>query len=126
MPPRTAALGRAAPVMQRETQMAQENADEADGAEAPTMVALPQDVGYVAARALHAELLAVRGHAKVVFDAAAVQRLSTAAVLVVISFLNARADVSPPAEVVNPSGAFVDAFSELGLFRSLMRMEFRT
>lgn len=103
--------------------MAQENASEA---EAPARVVLPQDVGYVAAKALHAELLALRGRAQVTFDAAAVQRLSTAAVLVVISFLNARADMSPPAEVVNPSGPFVDAFSELGLFRSLMRMEFRT
>jgi anti-anti-sigma regulatory factor len=106
--------------------MAQNNAGEPDDAEAPATVVLPQDVGYVAAKALHTELLAIRDRSQVVFDAAAVQRLSTAAVLVVISFLNARAEASPPAAVVNPSGAFVDAFSELGLFRSLMRMEFRT
>lgn len=106
--------------------MAQENAVEANEAGAPVTFVLPQDVSYVASKALHAELLAARGRSRVVFDAGAVQRLSTAAVLVVISFLNARAEMSPPAEVVNPSGAFVDAFSELGLFRSLMRMEFRT
>lgn len=106
--------------------MTQENAGEAGEAGAPVTVVLPQDVGYVAAKALHAQLMAIRDRSQVVFDAAAVQRLSTAAVLVVISFLNARAEMSPPAEVVNPSGAFVDAFSELGLFRSLMQMEFRT
>ena len=88
-------------------------------------VVLPAELGFAAARALHAELLAVRDLPLVVLDAAAVERLSTAGVLVLVSFLNARAALTPPAAVVNPSGAFVDAFSELGLFATLMRMEFR-
>jgi anti-anti-sigma regulatory factor len=93
---------------------------------APETVVLEADLGFAAARALHATLLPLRDQSAVVFDASRVERLSTAGVLVIVSFLNARADRTPPAAVLNPSGAFVDAFSDLGLFSSLMRMEFRT
>lgn len=96
-------------------------------AEAPAAtVDLTSDLDFAAARDLHGRLLALRDRPEVVIDASRVERLSTAAVLVLISFLNARADRTPPAAVVNPTGAFVDAFSELGLFATLMRMEFRT
>ncbi len=89
-------------------------------------VALTGEIGFVQARDLHAQLLQLRESADVVIDASSVERLSAAAVMVLMSFLNARAEMQPPAAVLNPSGAFVDAFSELGLFGSLMRMEFRT
>lgn len=89
-------------------------------------VLLAPEIDFVGARGLHAELSRLRDAADVVFEAADVKSLSTAAVLVIVSFLNARAGRTPPAAVVNPSGPFVDAFSELGLFGSLMRMEFRT
>jgi anti-anti-sigma regulatory factor len=89
-------------------------------------IVLAADLGFAEARALHGELVARRSATEVVLEASQVERMSTAAVLVLISFLNARAERTPPAAVVNPSGAFVDAFSELGLFAALMRMEFRT
>jgi anti-anti-sigma regulatory factor len=89
-------------------------------------VDLPVDLGFVAARELHGQLLGLRERSEVVLDASRVERLSTAGMLVLISFLNARQDRTPPAAVVNPTGAFVDTFSELGLFAALMRMEFRT
>ena len=91
----------------------------------PAALCLPADLGFAAATRLHQDLMAVRACPEVVLDAAAVEKISTAAVLVLVSFLNARADLTPPAAVLNASGAFVDAFSELGLFGSLMRMEFR-
>lgn len=90
------------------------------------VVMLDDDISFVAAKALHATLLPLRDKPGVVFDASGVEKISTAAVLVLISFLTARADMTPPAAVQSPSGPFVDAFSELGLFGSLMRMEFRT
>lgn len=87
---------------------------------------LPADLGFAAARELHSALLPLRTRQQVVFGASEVERMSTAAVLVIVSFLNARAEMNPPATVTGASGAFVDAFSELGLFASLMRMEFLT
>lgn len=107
-----------------------ESSDQTGGAApdaaAAVTIELAPEIGFVTARELHAELLAVRERAEVVFDASKVQTLSTAALLVLISFLNARSERTPPAAVLSPSGPFVDAFSELGLFGSLMRMEFRT
>ncbi len=91
-----------------------------------TVVVLEAELGFVAAKALHKTLLDLRDRGGVVLDASPVEKMSTAAVLVLTSFVNARADLAPPAAVQNPSGPFVDAFSELGLFSSLMRMEFRT
>lgn len=93
---------------------------------APVTLSLPADINFAAAATLHGELLAARETPEVVLDAGGIERLSTAGVLVLLSFLAARSEMKPPAAVLNPSGAFVDAFSELGLFDKLMRMEFRT
>jgi anti-anti-sigma regulatory factor len=113
-----------------EVRMARANAAKADRrAAAPqeaATVKLPADLGFAAVERLREELLSVVGRPEVVLDATAVERISTAAVLVLVSFLNARSEFDPPAAVVGPPGEFVDAFSELGLFGSLMRMEFRT
>ena len=42
-----------------------------------------------------------------------------------IAAARARADAGSPAVVTSPSPAFVDAFSDLGLFGDLMKMEIR-
>jgi len=89
------------------------------------VITLPAEVNYTAANHLLTQLRAARDADEVVIDAGAVARISTAAVLVLLSFLRTRADRKPPAVVHNPTGEFVDAFSELGLFSSLMQMEFR-
>lgn len=96
------------------------------GPEGERHILLPAALDYAAAEDLHAELLAARTAPVVVLDAAGVTTMSTTAVLVILSFLKGRADLSPPAVVRDPAGPFVDAFSQLGLFSSLMRMEFRT
>ncbi len=98
----------------------------ASGSGDPVTIELAPEIGFVGARGLHEQLLAVRDRDDVVLDASKVQSLSTATVLVLVSFLNARGARTPPAAVLSPSGPFVDAFSELGLFGNLMRMEFRT
>lgn len=97
--------------------------DAVDGA---ASIKFPADVTFAAAAQLHADLLAVRESPEVVLDASGIEKMSTAGVLVLLSFLAARSEMKPPAAVLNPPGAFVDAFSELGLFDKLMSMEFRT
>lgn len=92
----------------------------------PVVITLPATVGYAAAGQLHVDLSSVQGVPDVALDAGGVEKLSTASVLVVVSFLNARATLTPPAAVINASGPFVDAFSDLGMFGKLMKMEFRT
>lgn len=88
-------------------------------------IVLPTSLGYPAAALLHETLLAAVDDPVVILDASAVQSVSTAAVLVIASFLNARETISPPAAIVNATGPLVDAFSELGMFAVMMRMEFR-
>ncbi|MEL6677394.1 MAG: STAS domain-containing protein [Pseudomonadota bacterium] len=60
-----------------------------------------------------------------VIDASQVEDISTQYVGVLHSALAARSAASPPLVVLAPTPAFVDAFSDLGLFADLMKMEFR-
>lgn len=59
-------------------------------------------------------------------DAKALETISTPYVLSLISAVESRADVKPPAIIVNSTDAFVNAFSDLGMFQELMKMEFAT
>jgi len=59
-------------------------------------------------------------------DASAVETLSTPAVLGLVAAARARAEEGGALAVERPSPAFIDAFSDLGLFHDLMKMEFRT
>jgi len=88
------------------------------------VIVVPERAGIAEAEALHAHLRALPPGAPIRLEASAVQTLSTAFVLTVVSALNSRAEVTPPATVINPSAAFVDAFTDLGLFQDLMKMEF--
>jgi hypothetical protein len=60
-----------------------------------------------------------------VIDAREVEDITSPIVTAIISALNSRADKTPPAAVLAPTPAFIDAFSDLGLFKDLMKMEFR-
>lgn len=63
--------------------------------------------------------------ATLVIDARAVEDISTPALAAIVATLRSRAERTPPAAVLAPTSAFVDAFSDLGLFQDLMKMEFR-
>ena len=89
-------------------------------------ISLAPQMTYAEAGLLLDRLRAAKEASEVILEAGAVERMSTSAVLVIVSFLNARSGPAPPAAVLGASGAFVDAFSDLGLFSVLMRMEFRT
>lgn len=86
---------------------------------------VPARPGLPDARALLAELAADTAlSAPICFDARAVEELSTAYALVLASLVRARPEEAPKVGLIGPSAAFVDAFSDLGLFQDLMKMEF--
>ncbi|MEL6316470.1 MAG: STAS domain-containing protein [Pseudomonadota bacterium] len=63
--------------------------------------------------------------ATMVFDASEVEAMDGATTLVLANIAQTLAGRGTPAAVEKPSAAFVDAFSDLGLFDDLMKMEFR-
>lgn len=108
--------------------------DGADGAAAvpaaaadggPMTVALPSRLRTPEAEELAETLREAASASELVFDAREVDDIGAAAVACIVSTLRAREDFSPPAAILSPSPAFVDAFSDLGLFQDLMKMEFR-
>ncbi|MSU89461.1 hypothetical protein GE300_07505 [Rhodobacteraceae bacterium 2CG4] len=97
-------------------------ASQTDGAPAtPVRIALPARVNLAAADALGAQLRAA-GAGPVELSAEAVERICTPAVLWLVSAIRARPDA--PIRVTGASDPFTDAFSDLGLFADLMRLEF--
>lgn len=87
-------------------------------------IVIPVKAGMEEAEALHKHLLELSHDAPLRFDASGAESLSTAFVLTIVSAIATRSDITPPATVINPSTAFVDAFTDLGLFQDLMKMEF--
>jgi len=61
----------------------------------------------------------------IVIDASSVEKMSAACALAVVSVVRHAAAKPAKVAVISPAPAFVDAFSELGLFQDLMQMEFR-
>lgn len=59
-------------------------------------------------------------------DASEVEQMSTPCVLAIVSSIIQRDGVTPPAAVISPSQPFIEAFQSLGLYREMMKMEFRT
>lgn len=60
----------------------------------------------------------------IVIDARGVDELPAAMVVVLTSLARMREETGNKLKVLSPSAAFVDAFSDLGLFQDLMKMEF--
>ncbi len=75
--------------------------------------------------ALLAELQALPADAPLEFDASEVENVSTPYILAVVAAARGRAAAGGAVSVRSPSAAFVDAFSDLGLFSDLMKMEIR-
>ena len=74
---------------------------------------------------LLAALRAAPPEVPLVLDAGEVETPGTPYVLALAAAARARSADGRPVAVINPSPAFVDAFSDLGLFEDLMSMEFR-
>lgn len=59
------------------------------------------------------------------FDASEVSYIDGAAVMALANIAKTAAAAGAPVAVKNPTSEFIDAFTDLGLFEDLMRMEFR-
>ncbi len=58
-------------------------------------------------------------------DASEVEKMSAACVLTVLSAIKEAESKSGKVSIIKPAPAFVEAFSDLGFFQDLMKMEFR-
>ncbi|MEL6126884.1 MAG: hypothetical protein AAFR57_10920 [Pseudomonadota bacterium] len=97
----------------------------AAGATGETTLVVPTKARLAAAEAALDILRALPAEVAPLIDASGVEDISTQYVGVLHSALAAREGLSPPMIVQAPTPAFVDAFSDLGLFADLMKMEFR-
>jgi len=61
----------------------------------------------------------------IVVDASLVEKMSAPCALAVVSAVRHAEANSTKIAVISPAPPFVDAFSDLGLFQDLMKMEFR-
>jgi len=97
-----------------------------DGAPAPgEPIRLHRRARHEETEELLAWLLAAPAGAPMTLDASEVDNVSTPYILAIVAAARARAEAGSPAVVTSPSPAFVDAFSDLGLFGDLMKMEIR-
>lgn len=85
---------------------------------------LPERCGASAAHDLVAAGRALDPGARMRIDAGAVARMSCATVVALISLARAATQTGGAVIVSAPTNAFTDAFADLGLFESLMNMEF--
>ncbi|MEL6233810.1 MAG: hypothetical protein AAFR46_05340 [Pseudomonadota bacterium] len=98
--------------------------DDPAAAEEPTLHVLPARLALREAQLLLDELADSDPDAPRSFDAQAVVEISTGFALVLASLVRARSPEAAKIRLIRPSPAFVDAFSDLGLFQDLMKMEF--
>lgn len=85
---------------------------------------LPERCGASAAHDLVAAGRALAPGARLRIDAGAVARMSCATIVALISLAQTATQTGGAVIVRTPTGAFNDAFADLGLFASLMNMEF--
>ncbi len=85
---------------------------------------LPERCGASAAHDLVAAGRALDPGARLRIDAGAVARMSCATIVALISLARTATQTSGAVIVRTPTDAFTDAFADLGLFESLMNMEF--
>lgn len=89
-------------------------------------LSLPETANLEAATALAAELKAAGPSQPINIDVAAVKAMSTPVALTLVSAIRSRDEDAPAIKIENASSVFMDAFSDLGLFSDLMKMEFST
>ncbi len=100
--------------------------DRSGGAPAPDAtleLELPATVGPDAAAKLAKALREAGPARRVIIDASAVEAVSTPFVLTMLSAMQSR-NGAPGLTLAQPSAAFMDAYTDLGLFGELMKMEF--
>lgn len=101
---------------------AEENSESESEANPP--ITLPLDCGLKEVEEF-IDSMVDSGSSSFVIDASGVEKMSASCALAVISALRHADAASGKVAVIKPSPEFVDAFSELGFFQDLMKMEFR-
>lgn len=101
---------------------AEENSEAEDVG--PPPIKLPPECGFKEVEQF-LDSLNESGSSTFVIDASEVEKMSASCAMVVISALRQAEQDSGKLSVIKPSSEFVDAFSELGIFQDLMKMEFR-
>ncbi len=91
----------------------------------PTRIDLPETASMDAAVKLAKKLQGLGGK-PVILRAGSVETMSTPFVLTLVSAIRSRDEDATAIQVENPTPPFLDAFSDLGLFGDLMKMEFLT
>lgn len=84
---------------------------------------LPARATVEAAQAILMEVASDTGQ-RLTIDASTVEEIDGCVVLTLAAVADAAAEADRKVAVKEPSSAFVDAFSDLGLFQDLMKMEF--
>lgn len=87
---------------------------------------LPETADLESAKALAADLKKAGPSAPISIDAGAVAMMSTPVALTLVSAVRSREADAPALKVENATPPFLEAFSDLGLFSDLMKMEFPT
>ncbi|MEL6978876.1 MAG: STAS domain-containing protein [Pseudomonadota bacterium] len=84
---------------------------------------IPPKATVEAAQAILSEV-AADADQRLTIDASGVEEIDGCVVLTLAAVADAMADSDRKVALKEPSAAFVDAFSDLGLFQDLMKMEF--
>lgn len=98
---------------------------ETDEQSAKTEIALPQTLCLKSTQGLIDALAAAPRDGVIEIESGEVGQMNTPAALAILSAVSSRADDAPKIVIKNAPTAFVDAFSDLGFFQDIMKMEFR-
>lgn len=88
-------------------------------------ICLPADCGLGETTEFMDSIAAALPQKDIVIDASAVEKMSAVCALAVVSTLKYCEANSGSLAIIKPAKEFLDAFSELGLFSDMMKMEFR-
>jgi anti-anti-sigma regulatory factor len=89
------------------------------------VIVLPARTRLAEAESLVEWILACPDDVPIVFDCSQVEEIGTAGVLAIGSAVRLRSGSPVNVVVKQPPEQFIDAFSDLGLFQDLMKMEFQ-
>lgn len=104
--------------------MSEAEAEPQKGADGNSSISLPPDCGLTETEVFLDAANDIDSK-DIVIDASLVEKMSAPYTLAVVSVLRHAEASDAKVAVISPAPPFVDAFSELGLFQDLMKMEFR-
>lgn len=100
--------------------------DEEEASAEPVVIRLPVECQMSDAEHLLDQLMDIPERTPIVVDASEVESILTPAIIALVSATVSRPEDAPKIAVSSATEAFTSAFKELGLFKNLMSMEFRT